>query len=89
MVCAYETTKSLMISPYPIVALEIVRSRGLFGRVTVLYEVTNNASDGMYARRNICNHLDPTLLFIDLSMVTGGVVFEANIDSMVFKIIVK
>ena len=89
MVCIYETTESLMISPYPIVALEIVRSRGLFGRVTVLYEVTNNASDGMYVHRHICNHLDSTLLFIDLSMVTGGIVFEANINSMVFKIIVK
>ena len=48
MVCTYDTTESLMISPYTIVALEIVRSRGLFGRVTVLYEVTNNATDGMY-----------------------------------------
>lgn len=34
--------------------LEIVRSRGLFGRVTVLYEVEGNGSNGMIVHDS-CN----------------------------------
>lgn len=61
--------------------MEIVRNRGLFGSVIVLYEVVNNGSNGTMEAAVKCFLM---LLLIDLSMVTGGIVFEPGVDSMVF-----
>ena len=38
---------SFGIQLFKIVTLEVIRTRGLFGRVTVLYAVERNGSDGI------------------------------------------
>lgn len=37
----------LLYNLFKIVTLEVIRTRGLFGRVTVLYAVERNGSDGI------------------------------------------
>ena len=71
-----------MTSYCKIAALEVVRSRGLFGRVTVLYEVESSGSNGRL-KTILKSYLERLLFCIDLSMSSGGIIFEAGIDSMV------